>query len=321
MKKEAIATAKTIEDAVKNACEEMQVSQDKVSVEVLEYPKKGFLGLGSALAKVRVSYEEEEDPAASEEKFQVQGDTQTANSQAAKAKVAKAQAALDFLEELFRQMGLSDVEAVIDSQDEHSASIILSGSDVGVVIGRRGETMDAIQYLTGLVANRMEGEYFRISLDSGGYREKRAKTLEELAIRLAKNAVKTGKSSTLEPMNPYERRIIHSTVQTVEGASSHSVGEEPNRRVVITCTNPPKRRSSSRSDRGGRGDSGPRRGGRSSKPVAGYRKPYGGRTQYAPDNVKEDGDSYQEDYQETSTPIEKTAVELESGGLYGKIEL
>ena len=317
MKKEAIATAKTIEDAVKNACEEMQVSQDKVSVEVLEYPKKGFLGLGSALAKVRVSYEEEEDPAASEEKFQVQGDTQTANSQVAKAKVAKARVALDFLEELFRQMGLSDVEAVIDSQDEHSASIILSGSDVGVVIGRRGETMDAIQYLTGLVANRMEGEYFRISLDSGGYREKRAKTLEELAIRLAKNAVKTGKSSTLEPMNPYERRIIHSTVQTVEGASSHSVGEEPNRRVVITCTNPPKRRSSSRSDRGGRGDGGPRRGGRNSKPVAGYRKPYGGRTQYAPDNVKEDGDSYQE----TSTPIEKTAVELESGGLYGKIEL
>lgn len=300
MKKEAIATAKTIEEAVKNACAQLETTEESVTVEVLEYPKKGFLGLGGAMAKVKVVFEQE-DPV-----------------------LGKADAAVAFLRELFAQMGLTKVDITVDSQDEHSASISLSGDEVGVVIGRRGETMDAVQYLTGLVVNRLEGEYFRVNIDSGGYREKRAKTLENLALRLARSAVRTGKSSTLEPMNPYERRIIHSTVQTVEGAASHSVGDEPNRRVVITSLNAPRRRSSSsRGERDGRGRSSELRPARPSRPVAGYRKPYGGRTHYAPDNVKDDEESprYSDYSPEESGPIEKTAVELESGGLYGKIEI
>ena len=304
MKKEAIATAKTIEEAVKNACAQMEAPEEDVTVEVLEYPKKGFLGLGGTMAKVKVTYEQEEAP-----------------------KPGKAEAAIAFLQELFAQMGLTKVEITVDSQEDHAVSLSLSGDEVGVVIGRRGETMDAVQYLTGLVVNRLEGEYFRVNIDSGGYREKRAKTLENLALRLAKNAVRTGKSATLEPMNPYERRIIHSTVQTVEGAASHSIGDEPGRRVVITCLNPPPRRRS-----GSRGESRPRSGEdirrpRPSRPVAGYRKPYGGRTQYAQDNVKDDEESPRyPDYdryapEEESGPVEKNAVELESGGLYGKIEI
>ena len=305
MKKEAIATAKTIEEAVKNACAQMEAPEEEVTVEVLEYPKKGFLGLGGSMAKVKVTFEQEE---------------------AVAVRPGKAEAAIAFLQELFAQMGLTKVDITVDSQEDHAVSLSLSGDEVGVVIGRRGETMDAVQYLTGLVVNRLEGEYFRVNIDSGGDREKRAKTLENLALRLAKNAVRTGKSATLEPMNPYERRIIHSTVQTVEGAASHSIGDEPGRRVVITCLNPPRRRS------GGRGEGRPRsseeiRRPRPSRPVAGYRKPYGGRTQYAQDNVKDDEESPRyPDYdryepEEESGPVEKNAVELESGGLYGKIEI
>lgn len=311
MKKEAIATAKTIEEAVKNACAQMEAPEEDVVVEVLEYPKKGFLGLGGSMAKVKVTFEQEEPKAAETS--------------------GKAEAAIAFLEELFAQMGLTQVEIAVDSQEDHAVSLSLSGDEVGVVIGRRGETMDAVQYLTGLVVNRLEGEYFRVNIDSGGYREKRAKTLENLALRLAKNAVRTGKSATLEPMNPYERRIIHSTVQTVEGAASHSIGDEPGRRVVITSLNPPpRRRSGGRGDRDSRPRSGEEiRRPRPSHPVAGYRKPYGGRTQYAQDNVKDDEESprypdYDREpsgFEEESGPVEKNAVELESGGLYGKIEI
>lgn len=121
----------------------------------------------------------------------------------------------------------------------------LTGDGLGVLIGRRGETLDALQYLSGLVANRMEGEYFRITIDSGNYREKRERTLELLAKKLSSQVLKNGRSMTLEPMNPYERRIIHATVQNIDGVSSSSIGEEPNRRVVISSANsrrpfPPK---------------------------------------------------------------------------------
>ena len=103
------------------------------------------------------------------------------------------------------------------------------------------ETIDAIQYLTSLAVNRLDGDYMRITIDSGNFREKREKTLESLAKRLARNVVRSGRSVTLEPMNPYERRIIHATVSTIEGATSSSIGEEPNRRVVISSTNPVKK--------------------------------------------------------------------------------
>lgn len=138
-------------------------------------------------------------------------------------------------------MGLGATQITV-KEEKDSATFTLEGEGLGVIIGRRGETLDAFQYLAGLVANKMEGDYFRITIDSGKYREKREKTLESLAVRLAQQAVKTGRTSTLEPMNPYERRVIHAAVQNVAGATSSSVGEEPNRRVVISSTNPGAKR-------------------------------------------------------------------------------
>ena len=152
---------------------------------------------------------------------------------------SKSARAAEYLREVLAAMGFPNVEIDI-KEEEQGALLTLSGDGLGVVIGRRGETLDALQYLSGLVANKLEGDYFRITLDSGNYREKREKTLEELAKKLANNAVRTGRSSTLEPMNPYERRIIHAAVQQVPGATSSSIGGEPNRRIVISSTAPRK---------------------------------------------------------------------------------
>lgn len=217
MIKECIETGRTTEDAIESACRTLGLERDQVEFEIIDLPKKGFLGLKNIPAKVRVYVEIPEQ--------------------------TKVQAAVEYIGEVLVQMALPNIEISV-KEEESNAVLTLSGEGVGVIIGRRGETLDALQYLTGLVANRVEGDYVRITIDSGNYREKREKTLEALAKKLANNAVKTGRSSTLEPMNPYERRIIHAAVSTVEGAASTSVGEEPNRRVVISSTNPAARRPS-----------------------------------------------------------------------------
>ena len=151
---------------------------------------------------------------------------------------AKVEKAMAYVGEILRAMGLTEF-TLTPRYYEENVRLQLSGEKIGSVIGRRGETLDAIQYLASLVANRGEGEYIRLSIDSGNYREKRARTLEALARKLAGQAVRTGRSITLEPMNPYERRIIHGAVATVKGATSASTGVEPNRRVVISSTVPP----------------------------------------------------------------------------------
>lgn len=207
--------------------------------------------------------------------------------------------------------------------------VILEGQKLGALIGRRGETLDAIQYLASLVANRGEGEYIRLSIDSGNYREKRARTLEALARKLANQAVRTGRSITLEPMNPYERRIIHGAVSSVKGATSSSTGVEPNRRVVISSTVPPtggkegsreggrggrNGRSGNRRGNGGRGNGGERR----SRP-AGERRP---RLEDPPAI----GGPVRREQAETAPKSEKSAVEQEilsanTGKRYGKIDI
>lgn len=211
----------------------------------------------------------------------------------------KADLAVAYLTEVIKAMEVKDF-TITPKMREDTLVLLIEGSDLGVVIGRRGETLDSLQVLTGLAANRGEGEYVRVNLDSGNFREKRTKTLEELAVKMAKNAVRTGRSTTLEPMNPYDRRIIHAAVAGVEGAASTSIGEEPNRRVVISSLNPRKSQQDRRGGHGGRG----RRGGR------------GG------------------DRRRDSRPVENTAVntekpaapkaplkEAEDKPLYGKIEL
>lgn len=149
---------------------------------------------------------------------------------------AKLQLAIDYISSILRQMGLSDAHTV--SMIDGGVLICFDGDGSGTLIGRRGDTLDALQYLASMIANKGDKEYFRITLDSCGYREKRRKTLEELAVKISKSVIRTGRSTTLEPMNPYERRIIHSAVSAIDGVTSRSVGEEPFRKVVIASTNP-----------------------------------------------------------------------------------
>lgn len=169
------------------------------------------------------------------------------------AKQATLKTAEAFVNSVLEKM---EIEAKLTSgQLGSNLAIVLEGDHLGTIVGRRGETLDALQYLTMLVANRGEGDYQRITLNIGDYREKRERTLRSLARRMANQAIKTGRNMTLEPMNPYERRIIHTAVQDVKGVSSWSVGEEPNRRVVI---------GTEKGKRGGynnRGRNGNRRGG------------------------------------------------------------
>lgn len=173
---------------------------------------------------------------------------------------AKLQLAIDYISGILRQMGLSDAHTV--TRTEGGVTVCFDGDGSGTLIGRRGDTLDALQYLAAMIANKGDKEYFRITLDSCGYRDKRRKTLEELAARISKSVLRTGRSTTLEPMNPYERRIIHSAVSTVEGVTSRSIGEEPYRKVVISSTNPrPERTDRKGGNRGRRDnrDSRPRR--------------------------------------------------------------
>ena len=210
MIKKIIETGKSVEEAVATGCQKLGVTVDRVDFEILEMPKRGFLGLKNTAAKVEITYT-----------------------------VSRLETAVDYLKSILQAMGVADAE-VETSESGNEALLTLRGDDTGFIIGRRGETLDALQYLTSLVANRAEGEYYRVTLDCSNYRDKREKALEGLAKKVASTVVKTGRSVTLEPMNPYERRIIHAAVQTVKGATSSSVGEEPYRKVVIYSTSPQK---------------------------------------------------------------------------------
>lgn len=251
MIKEAIATGDTVQIAYEKACRELGVEADAAEYEILEMPVKKTFGLfGGAPAKVR-----------------------------AFIKTSPADSASDYLREVLRNMGLSDVTITVN-EEENGAVLSISGENIGFVIGHRGETLDALQYLAGLVANHAEGSYYRITLDIGSYREKRKETLEALGQKIAAKAVKYGRNFSLEPMNPYERRIIHTAVQGVEGAKSWSEGEDTARHVVIgpEAGERPQRRSYN--NRGGynnRGKGGSRNSGR-----GGYNNNRGPRRDAAP---------------------------------------
>lgn len=204
MEREAIGIGATIEEAQQAACRQLGMETHEVEFEVLQMPEKKKFGLfGGAPAKVR-----------------------------AYISITPASAAADYLREILEKMGAQGVQINIE-EVEGGAVLNLSGDNIGFIIGHRGETLDALQYLTGLVANHVDNSYYRITINTGNYREKREKTLESLARKMAIKAVKTGRNSSLEPMNPYERRIIHTTVQKVNGAISWSEGEDMGRHVVI----------------------------------------------------------------------------------------
>lgn len=232
--KEVIATGATVEEAKENACKELGVEtyDDRIDFEIIEMQSKKVFGLfGGHPAKVRVML-----------------------------KQLASQSAEEYIRRIIDCMELKGI--TLSTKEENNViTIDIEGDEVGFIIGRRGETLDALQYLACLAANRIDPAYKRVVINTGDYREKREKTLESLGRRLAIKAAKTGKKSSLEPMNPYERRIIHTAVQKVNGATSWSEGENMNRHVVI---GPDGKR-----DRGGRGGRRPyngNRGGRSSKP-------------------------------------------------------
>ncbi len=205
----------------------------------------------------------------------------------------KAETARDYIISVLSAMGLN-VNAKI-YQNDTGAVIELESNSNGTIIGRRGETLDALQYLSSMIANKGDKEYFRITIDCFGYREKRKATLQQLAVKVAKNVLKTGRSQPLEPMNPYERRVIHSAVSEIEGVSSKSVGEEPYRKIIISSTNPKKKNFDKSRGKGGKNFNGKKRPRREPKDI-------------------DLSTSFEKDYKK---PKPEDSIE---GGLYGKIE-
>ena len=295
------ATGKTVDEARAKACALLGVQADdlNVSYEVLEMPQKtGFLGLKTTPAKVCVSVEEPDAPAApaaapapAAEAAPVQETApevpaapveepaapveapaaeveQPAAEQAAPADAAaadeetevpivieenaKVKAAVEYLQEVIAKMGVENV--TFSAVQKGEATIIrLDGEHLGALIGRRGETMESLSYLASLVANRLEGDYIKLGLDVAGYRDKRESDLTALAQRIGAKVRKTGRSFAMEPMNPYERRIIHSAISKMEGVRSESKGEGRDRRVVIYSTAPDAQTENTYGERRGRG--------------------------------------------------------------------
>lgn len=295
---EATGTGATIEEAQENARKALNAPESAdVRTEILAMPTKKVLGLfGGSPAKARAYYETPDAPAPKEKKsapakaekkeaVKAPAKAEAKKEEAASAPEVKAEedvkisiadsksltAAADYLKKVLTGMGVAQVETEAYRTKDNEVIIELDcGEDYGIVIGRRGENLDAIQYLTRLVANKYKtaDEYSRISVNVGNYREKRQNTLRELAKKNADKVLKYGRNVTFEPMNPYERRIIHTTIQEIEGVTSHSVGADAGRRVVITLaegakpTHPSKGGYNNR--RGGKGGYGNRnqRGGR-----------------------------------------------------------
>ena len=259
-------TGKNEEEALQKALRQLNMDRDDVSVEILERAKSGFLGLGSSPAKIRVSYGPEDESAAAESAPAVQEAPVRSERPARKEKKEavkpvrrepkpaaegsrqaevsvpaqdlgeevddeKAQAIKTFLRGLLAQME-SEAEVKVYLPEKGRYKVILEGENLGGLIGRRGETLDAIQQLTSYAVNRVGGRV-RIQLDAENYRAKRELSLQHLAQKVAGKVVKYRRSVTLEPMNAYERHVIHTALQEVPGVTTYSTGTEPNRRVIV----------------------------------------------------------------------------------------
>ncbi|OGO76793.1 MAG: DNA-binding protein [Clostridiales bacterium GWB2_37_7] len=226
-------SAKTIEEAIELALKELNATKDQVEIEVLEQPNKGIFGIiGSRLAKVKVTVKEQ--PKAEVKAKEIRETRPARGSEPGlPATVEDKNAAQKFIREVLDAMGIVAEIRIKGVQD--SLHINLSGPKMGIIIGRRGQTLDSLQYLVSLVVNKDKGRdgYIKVILDTEDYRRKREETLVRLAKRLADSVVKTGKKVELEPMNPYERRIIHSALQSNDRITTFSEGEEPYRKVVI----------------------------------------------------------------------------------------
>ena len=198
-------TGKTVEDAVMEATIKLETTSDRMEYEVLEKGSNGFLGIGSKPARIR-----------------------------ARKVMETAERAEKFLMDVLEAMDLKATVSMEENKEERTLDIDLAGDDMGVLIGKRGQTLDSLQYLVSLVVNKGEDDYIRVKVDTENYRQRRKDTLDNLAKNIASKVRRTGKPVTLEPMNPYERRVIHSALQNDRYVETHSEGEEPFRKVVVS---------------------------------------------------------------------------------------
>ena len=259
-------SAKTVEDAVLEAAMKLATTREHLEYEVIEKGSAGFLGFGAkpAVIKARALSDEEieksekqpetvKEVVKQEVKKEIKKEVKKAElvktvkeekveviEEPAKAPVKKEAAAgkeisaEDFLKDVFKAMDMVVEIKVTENKEEKSLDIELAGEDMGVLIGKRGQTLDSLQYLVSLVVNKYSDEYIRVKIDTENYRERRKETLENLARNIAYKVKRTRKTVSLEPMNPYERRVIHSALQNDRYVTTHSEGEEPYRRVVVT---------------------------------------------------------------------------------------
>lgn len=198
-------TAKTVDEAVTKALIELETTSDKLEYEVVDKGSAGFLGIGAKPAIIR-----------------------------AKKKETVADKAIEFLSQIFDAMNLEVSITAAYNEEEQEISLNLEGEDMGILIGKRGQTLDALQYLTNLAVNKNSEEYVKVKIDTEDYRKRRRETLENLAKNIAYKVKRTKRPVSLEPMNPFERRVIHSTLQNDKFVTTHSEGEEPYRHVVVT---------------------------------------------------------------------------------------
>ena len=263
-------SAKTLDDAITEALVQLGVTSDRLDYIVVEKGSEGFLGIGRKQAVIKARRKREEKPVEEtveeskvetpvkeevkpekktekkpakehshtkknvrEEKPEVKSEP-TTEVELAKVEPQTIETCEKFIYDVMNAMGMDDVKVTSVVDEEGALSINMEGSNMGILIGKRGQTLDSLQYLTNRVANKMQDGYVRVKLDTEDYRRRRKETLENLAKNIASKVKRTRKTVSLEPMNPYERRIIHSALQSDPAVSTHSEGEEPYRRVVVT---------------------------------------------------------------------------------------
>ena len=258
-------SAKTVEDAVLEAAMKLATTRDHLEYEVIEKGSAGFLGFGAKPAVIKARALTEEEIEVNEKKAEPVKEVETEVKAEVKKEIKKETkkpeavkpvkeekvevkeepvkkvvpagkeiSAEDFLKDVFKAMKMEVEIKVTENKEENTLDIDLSGEEMGVLIGKRGQTLDSLQYLVSLVVNKYSDEYIRVKIDTENYRERRKENLENLARNIAYKVKRTRKTVSLEPMNPYERRVIHSALQNDRYVTTHSEGEEPYRRVVVT---------------------------------------------------------------------------------------
>ncbi len=230
-----LVTGKSIEEARKNAAAQLGADVDEIMIEVIENATSGFFGIITKPCKIAAWIEgDEEEIVEAPKPVETKKEEKPKKKERAIAqdKTEGEKIAREFLESTLSQMG---IEAELEfTQTDDALEVVVSGENMGRVIGKRGETLDALQYLTSLVVNKDKEEYIRINLDSENYRAKRTVALEKLADKVADKVIRNKRNLTLEPMNAFERRVIHSRLQGNEKLTTYSIGEEPSRRIVVS---------------------------------------------------------------------------------------